>query len=430
MRAALSVGILLTGSSPWAAGCAHRSGENSELTSGTATEVCEPHVAWDAFEELLRTSYAYVDRSDFDVDAQLAHSRKAITSARSSGEVRGILLRTTYAFTDPHLLVGPLSDDAPNVIYTSSDMVVRREGADYRVTQVRNDSPAQRSGIRPGWVLAEVQGMNLGAAIDQLVGRIIVNPNQRQLDYAATLLVNGRRTGVRTLTFLVDGRRRELSLANPREFAKSVAKRDLVTVHRMHDDVTVVRFENSLGNLDTIAAFDRAVESALDSEWLAIDLRNTPSGGNTDVARSVIGHFIQEARPYQLHRIPAVERRTSVPREFLEFAVPRMPYFGGKVVAIGGPWTGSMGEGLVIGLDGAAGVRTFATDMGDLLGALYTERLGACDAFVEFGAEALFHINGTPRESYVADEPLECGDIGPDGTDAGMRAVTEWVAAH
>ena len=94
-------------------------------------------------------------------------------------------------------------------------------------------------------------------------------------------------------------------------------------------------------------------------------------GGNTDVARSVIGHFLTEPQPYQVHEIPAVERATGVPRRFVEVALPRAPHYGGPVAVLGGRWTGSMGEGLVVGLDAAAGAVTVGSDMGDLLGALW-----------------------------------------------------------
>jgi hypothetical protein len=51
------------------------------------------------------------------------------------------------------------------------------------------------------------------------------------------------------------------------------------------------------------------------------------------------------------------------------------------------------------------------------------------EATVEMGAEALLHIDGTPREAYIADVPLRFGGLGPDGHDPGYAAARDWLAA-
>ena len=58
---------------------------------------------------------------------------------------------------------------------------------------------------------------------------------------------------------------------------------------------------------------------------LILDLRETPSGGNTEVGRSIIGHFVTEARSFQVHTVPSLEREFSVPRQFTEYVMPRLP---------------------------------------------------------------------------------------------------------
>jgi carboxyl-terminal processing protease len=164
-----------------------------------------------------------------------------------------------------------------------------------------------------------------------------------------------------------------------------------------------IKINNHLGNNDLITAFDEALKAQMKTEGLVLDLRNTPSGGNTEVARSIIGHFIDETRSYQIHEVPSLEREFTVPRRFIEQVKPRLPYYDKPVVVLGGHWTGSMGEGLVIGMDAAAGAYTITSDMGDLLGALRNFNMKKSTARVDFGSEALFHFDGTPREDYVAD---------------------------
>jgi carboxyl-terminal processing protease len=118
-----------------------------------------------------------------------------------------------------------------------------------------------------------------------------------------------------------------------------------------------------------------------------------------------------------------------VPRRFIEQVLPRAPYFEGPVVVLGGSWTGSMGEGLVIGMD-ALGAHTIARDMGDLLGALHTFDLETCGGVLEVGAEALFHVNGTPRGDYIADHPLDAADTDSTGADPALPLALQWLAEH
>lgn len=389
----------------------------------------DPAAAWGEFDLGLREAYAYLDREDLDVEAHLARTRAAALATTDPAAFRRVLHHGTFAFTDPHLLVGPVEEADPNVWPTSGDLAIAVEeeghGEGFRVADVRAGSAADAQGVRPGWRVHAVDGQPLEAAVAALAG--VPAPTARQRAYAATLAVNGRRDGAARVLEVDDGAgRRSLTLENPRAYAQQVALRAPLTVE-LRDRVGIVRFENSLGRLETIAAFDAALARCMDLDGLVIDLRNTPSGGNTDVARAVIGHFLDEARPYQVHEVPAVLRRTTVPRRFVEYALPRAPRFPGHLAVLGGRWTGSMGEGLVIGLHAAAGARTFTSDMGDLLGALHTIDLPLSGATLELGAEALFHVDGTPRADFVGDVPLASADRDGDGGDPALDAALRWM---
>ena len=383
--------------------------------------------AFAEFEQALRESYAYLERDDFDVDAHLARTRAAAVQTSDPRAFRRLLHRSTFAFTDPHLLVGPLDDDDPNVGPTSADLALTLQDGRFVVADVRAGSAADVAGVRPGWVVAAIGGRPVEARAAELLAGLPA-PTAHQRTYAATLAVNGARAGTRTLEFRVAGQPRTMELANPREFARRVAGLAPLSVE-VRDRVGVVRFNNSLGDPATIPAFDAAVRTCLGLDALILDLRNTPSGGNTDVARAILGHFVAQARPYQVHEVPAVERRTTVPRRFVEYVLPRAPAFTGRVAVLGGRWTGSMGEGVVIGMHAAAGARTFTSDLGDLLGALHVLELPVARVTLELGAEALFHVDGTPRAAFVGDVPLPAADRDASGDDPALRAALAWLTA-
>jgi hypothetical protein len=66
-----------------------------------------------------------------------------------------------------------------------------------------------------------------------------------------------------------------------------------------------------------------------------------------------------------------------------------------------GHWTGSMGEGIAIGLDSMKRAKITGTKMAGLLGAIYTYHTTNTNIGYQIPSEAMYHINGTPREDFT-----------------------------
>jgi len=395
----------------------------------TERSVFDAAAAWMEFEQTVRLFYAYLARSDFDFETHLSNTAELAKQAANKDQFRRILHQSTYAWTDPHFIVGPFTNDDYNIVPSSSDMIIRIENAQYLVADVRDGSSADKAGIRPGWHLLSVNGLAMDEATKLPSGDLLPQPTITQREYAATLVANGRRNGTRHLTFVENGAT-PITLSNPREYAIAVSSLPPVSTTSV-GNFGVIRFNNSLGNNDTIFAFDAAMAEMSETGGLIIDLRNTPSGGNTEVARSVIGHFVSETRSYQVHEVPSLEREFSVPRRFIEQVKPRAPYYDPKhIVVLGGNWTGSMGEGIVIGLDAAANAFVIASDMGDLLGGLRNVTLPISGARVDLGSEALFHVDGTPREDFIADLALPSADRDENGADPALDAALLYLSSQ
>jgi carboxyl-terminal processing protease len=118
-------------------------------------------------------------------------------------------------------------------------------------------------------------------------------------------------------------------------------------------------------------------------------------------------------------------RRTGVKRHWVEYVAPRPPVLGIPVVVLVGPWTGSMGEGLAIGFHHAARAAVVGRPMAKLLGALAEFPLPASGIAFRIPAEKLFHVDGTPRESFVpcAIAPAAGGDAASVAKAELSRAV-------
>ncbi len=405
------------------------SAAHAQEAAPQSAEQAEPFdavTAWSEFDMLLRGAYAYFDRDDIDVEAQLERSKAVAEQAQSTEEFRLIVHQTALTFMDSHLIAGPFTSEDYSIVMSSADLDVAFMDGRAVVLDVRSASPAFDADIRSGDVLVSIDGAPSMDAAHLPFGPVLPDPTAAQLDYGVTLAASGKRGAERSLQVKRgDGPVRTVELVSTLSYSRSLNDRPPATVDFVGEqgDIAVIRVQNSLGNNDTIAAFDEAMQQAAGARAIILDLRDTPSGGNTEVARSIIGHFVTEARPYQMHSIPALERAFTVPRQFVEYVLPRDPYFAGPVFVLHGRWSGSMGEGIVIGMDAATDAVTVGSNMGDLLGGLWNRELPTSGVRVDLGGESLFHVDGTPREDFVPQHPVTPIDTAPDGTDPGIAVA-------
>jgi len=354
--------------------------------------------AWSSFEKLLHEEYGYFDRSGIDGDAILSAFAARAKAARSDKEFIDTLQLVSHNFADPHFIVGPFDADDWAIIPTSSDLFGSHDGAAFQIGEVRADSDALAKGIRPGMTVLRIDGQTPRAAIEQIMGRAFDALSPVQVGFAFNVALAGHRKRVRSLEIAEGRRRRTVMLAATSDQAKRVQAGALLEVER-HGTLGIIRINNSLGDQALIAQFSQALATLGETTMLLIDLRNTPSGGNTSVARGIMGHFVDYDRPYQTHVIPYESRVLGPTRKFTEYVAPYGTRYTGKVYVAGGHWTGSMGEGLMIGFD-AIGATTLGTDHAHLLGALHNETIDGSAAKVDLGTEQLFTVTGLPREAY------------------------------
>jgi len=159
-----------------------------------------------------------------------------------------------------------------------------------------------------------------------------------------------------------------------------------------------------------IKDFDQVLDSLIQAEakGLILDLRNTINGGNTYVARAIMGRLIERKEPFQIHRFR--EKYDSGPeiwRSWVEYVEPRGVPFKEAVVVLVNKWTGSMGEGIAIGLD----AMQRASIVGGKMAGLSVEVTFFPFNYQSYGFRVptarLYHINGTLREEYYPEYRVE-----------------------
>lgn len=352
-----------------------------------------------SIEPLINSQYAYLDRFPGEVmpmSPVLRAEAEAVTD-------RSALLRyaehAVSALVDHHAITGGSFADSWSLVPSYSDLWVEPDGDAWRITAVRDGSPAAGAGILPGDALTAVGGTPTGDAVAAFWSDLGLAVDGERAGHAARVLAAGRRDRPRDLTIRSPGGA-ERRLALPNLYAVQGGDRPAVEVREMADD-RIIRFNDSLGDSDTIAAFDAAMAGLREGQRVVLDLTDTASGGNTVVARAIMGWFVDAPMAYQVHNLPAEGRETGVPRQWVEQVLPRPgKRHRGPVLVRVGRWTGSMGEGLAIGMD-ALGPEVSGGPMAGLLGAVYDHRLANSGLVIKLPTERLYAVDGTPREAFI-----------------------------
>ncbi len=389
--------------------------------------------AWPEVETILRDNYAYLSRVD-DIDALMAQAGASAAGVSSVAELGTIVESLGYAFRDGHFHVRPVAGAERAWIPSSSDFWVKREGERFVVADVRQGSVAHVQGVRPGWELIAMGGQPIASLARAVLTPVAFEPTAEQVEYAVNVVLTGRLGQPRTFTFGRDDETVRMELP-PAQDALGEGGDGLLSVTD-HDGISRIRFHNSLGNNELIPAFDAAM-AAIDAagpDGLIIDLRDTASGGNTTVARAILGHFMREPAVYQIHRNHYEEAVFGVPRQYAEYVFVRgdgqeSPHYR-PVVVLAGYWTGSVGEALAMAFDKTGNYPTIGTGLGDLLGTLNSNQTDNECLTLSFAWDSLYASDGTAREEWEPSVLLPAGDTAPDGSDPALAAALELLAAR
>lgn len=354
-----------------------------------------------AIPSIINDNYAYLERlsgGKYELTAKMQAEAEAVNDKKS---LLAFAERALFLLADHHAITGSSFKDSWALVPSYSDMWVERQAGQYRITAVRNGSAAERSGVERGAVLILAGGQPITEAVGAFWSDLgVIQFTDEQANYAVRTLIAGRRDHARQLSLKnPDGRNLSLMLSSRYDF-----ERDGIPVRFMTGGKAArILINDSLGNSDTIVAFDEAMERVAPKQPLVIDLRDTASGGNTSIARAIMGWFVTKPTSFQIHKLPAEERQTGIARQWIEQVLPRKgKHHKGSVIVLVGRWTGSMGEGLAIGMK-SIGAKVMGEPMAHLLGAIEDIRLPNSGMVIKLPTERLYAVDGTPRENFIPE---------------------------
>ncbi|PJJ53268.1 S41 family peptidase [Hymenobacter chitinivorans] len=375
---------------------------------------------FDFFWTTVHDNYCYFDKKQTDWARVRTVYGAQLPGVTSRSQFVRLLENALAELYDNHAGLSTNLPDSRRLLPSGTDAWARFEQGKAVIVAVRAGFGAERVGLRPGMELVAVNGVPIEQALRPLLGRTLKTIDAAAREVALNQALAGTHDQARQLTVRAGGKKRMLYPDQPTAQLENIRYPALLE-SRQIGTVGYIRIHNSLGNNALVAAFDSALTRLGSTTGLVLDLRETPGGGNTVVARALMGRLLTQEQPYQRHEQPAEEREFGVRRSWLELVAPRPQPYTRPVVVLVGPWTSSMGEGITVGLESMRRATIIGTEMARLNGSIESYRLPNSRFGFNIPTERLYRVDGLPRENFVPA-------IRPDDTipgDAGLARALQ-----
>ncbi len=366
---------------------------------------------FDEMWETLRDRYCFFGEKATDWDKVRRIYRPRAIAAPSWNDFAHVLRAALGELYDPHTSVRSGPNGIPRM--PPFDLLVERSADGLRVTNVAPDSGASAAGLAIGDLVTAIDGVPVGDAITAAALTCLSRPDPAADRFAINAVVAGKRAMARQFT-----------VAGKGEVALPILQRDEppAIAHRRLETGAGWIAIRSFGDYAATAAFDAALAELRDAPALIIDVRGN-GGGDTAVARPIMGRFIATRAPYALMRRRA-GRGLSAP--WTEWVEPRGPFtYDRPVVVLCDRWSASMAEGFPMGMRGLGRARIVGTPMMQLGAAVFPLRLDRTGFELQYSAEPVYDVQDRPRWL------LEPDVLVPDGDDilpAGLAEARRMVA--
>jgi C-terminal processing protease CtpA/Prc len=345
------------------------------------------------FWQDIKDNYAYLEQQQIDWEKVKTIYEPQTAKITDQNEFIRLLENVLNELYDGHSSLNTNLPSSNRLVPSGSDLYVEKVKDKYIITDLRKGFGADLAGLKIGMQVKLFNGKPVDEQVKKFLPRYTDKPTPKMYQYAIDMLFAGTHDTKREITVLENGKEKTFS---PVTYSN---RSELLYAKALNPTTAYIKINNSLGNNELIAEFDKTLDSFFQYKNLIIDLTETPGGGNSTVARAMMGRFVNESLPYQVHEFD--EKAYQTKRHWVEYVTPRKTIYTGHVYVLVGHWTGSMGEGMAIGFDGMKRATVIGTTMAGLLGAISNFQLTETKIGYQFPTERLYHVNGTPRENYV-----------------------------
>ncbi len=357
----------------------------------------------------LSYNYIYLNDKHVDMDCIKKTYTAKIKALKSKDDVLLYFEYLLDEFYDSHLT---LTSHNKKSYRLHSPIFSKTKSNVTLITQVWKSQIASK--MPHNIIGAEILSFN-GIAFNQMIDSFPTSCNDKTRDDVRSWIGNkilaGRYSEPRNLDLkLSNGKQVSINLDNIK-YKEDVG---FVSVHKI-DNIGVIRINDALGKNKLISQFDSALKTVMNTDGLILDLRNTISGGNTYVARGIMGRFINKTTPYQKHwTYQNFSDQPLVESSSIALVSPRGDIYNKPLVVLANRWTGSMGEGLTIGFDAMKRAKIVGTEMAKLKGSMYGYSFKNRKYGYQLSGEKMYHLNSTPREDFIPEYNVKATTVDED----------------
>lgn len=347
------------------------------------------------FWNIVNGNYAYLKKQNIDWNKVKETYQPQVDAIKDNDEFIKLLENVLNELYNGHSSLNTNLPSSNKLTPSGTDMYVENLNNRFIVQDLRKGFGAEQCGIKVGMEIVKFNDLEVLPQLKQFLPKYTKTYNEQMLQYAIDMLFAGTHNKPRKITTLENGSEKDYY---PDKV--TLPKNEKLIESKVIDGKAgYIKINNCLYNYDLINEMDKAIDNFSSLKTIIIDLSETPSGGNTTVARAMMGRFINEKLPYQTHEIDESQYETK--QLWTEYVIPRKKMYTGKVIIMVGHWTGSMGEGIAIGFDAMNKGTVIGTKMAGLIGAIDGFKLTETHIGFQIPTEQLYHVNGTPRENYL-----------------------------
>lgn len=356
---------------------------------------------FDYFWKTINDNYCYWDKKQTDwnkVKIVYGAQMDTVTSIHSFVLLLEKVFNELY---DHHASLNTNTLESQRLVPSGTDIWAEYINNNPVITEVRSGFGAEKTGLKAGMGIIAINDVPVEKAILSFLPAFMKQPDAESKNYALRHALAGRHSDNRKITVSYQGRPQVFYPDQPVNLLKANnSAEELIRSEILDGNIGYILINDALGNNDLIPLFDAVLSKHSNTKAIIIDLRNTPGGGNTTVARAIMGRFITKEGVYQKHELTTEEKEYGIKRSWMEIVSPREPVYTKPLVILVDHWTGSVGEGITIGFDALKRATIIGTVMAGLNGANYSFAMPNTGIGFSFPAEKLFHVNGTRREKF------------------------------
>lgn len=374
------------------------------------------------FWQTFNDNYCYFDKKEIDWNKIKPFYQAQVDTVSTRSGFVSVLERALYELYDHHCSLHTNTPTSRRLVPTGADIWAEYRNDKPIIVELRKGFSSERLGVHAGMEVVAINDLPVSKAILPFLAHTVNNESK---SFALRLALAGDHVTKRKLTLKTENGIKDYFPDNDAMMLENVSYNSMVESNSF-DSIGYIRINNFLFDNDLISKFDSVLNSLLSTKALIIDLRETPSGGNTAVARAILGRFITSDHFYQKHELWSEEKQTGIKRSWQEIVSSRgVPYLKPMVILVD-HWTGSVSEGITIGFDGMKRATIIGTQMAQLNGAVETFQLPNTGIGVNITTERLFHINGEPRELFMPPVLVDVKNQA-SGRDVILQSALEYL---